>query len=112
MSLLAIGQRDCGQLGLETQGEDEHHRAMARAAMSEKESPFPVMAVSLPLKLSPLSLVPTKHFDTMCKCLLPGFKQSKLYYLKLMRRGILGIPGTPMFHSHFKRKTESNPCSC
>lgn len=45
VSLLATGQKDCGQLGLETQGEDEHHRAMARAAMSEKESPFPVIAV-------------------------------------------------------------------
>lgn len=45
VSLLATGQKDCGQLGLETQGEDERHRAKARAAMSEKESPFPVMAV-------------------------------------------------------------------
>lgn len=53
VSLLATGQRDCGQQGMETQGEDEHHRAKARAAMSEKESPFPVM-YALTLKLPSL----------------------------------------------------------
>lgn len=106
VSLLATGQRDCGQWGMETQGGDEHHRAKARAAMSEKESPFPVMAV-FPYTQAVLTrdtYVPTKHFDFFVQCLFPDFKQSKLYYLKLMKKGILGIPGRPMFHSHFKEK--------
>lgn len=106
MSLLTTGQRDYGQRGMETQRKDEHHKAKERAATSEKESPFLVMAVfpHTQAVFTRDTYVPTKHFGFFVQCFFPHFKPSKLYYLKLGKKGLLGIPGRPMSHRHFKEK--------